>query len=91
MTFVKDVVLPGDLAEIGGKGLFTQELERGLLDGSLDLAVHSLKDLPVRLPEGLVVAAHPERGDPRDVLVRVFFFGALAFFSVRSIRRTFEM
>ena len=62
-------VLPGDLSEIGGKGLFTRELERGLLDGSLDLAVHSLKDLPVRLPEGLVLAAHPERADPRDVLV----------------------
>jgi hydroxymethylbilane synthase len=62
-------VVTGDLAKVGGKGLFTQELERGLLDGSLDLAVHSLKDLPVRLPEGLVVAAHPERADPRDVLV----------------------
>ena len=62
-------VIPGDLAKVGGKGLFTQELERGLLDGSLDLAVHSLKDLPVRLPEGLVIAACPERADPRDVLV----------------------
>jgi hydroxymethylbilane synthase len=62
-------VVPGDLAKVGGKGLFTQELETGLLDGSLDLAVHSMKDLPVRLPEGLVVAAHPERADPRDVLV----------------------
>jgi len=62
-------VVTGDLAKVGGKGLFTQELERGLLDGSLDLAVHSLKDLPVRLPDGLVVAAHPERADPRDVLV----------------------
>ena len=62
-------VIQGDLATVGGKGLFTQELERGLLDGSLDLAVHSMKDLPVRLPEGLVVAAHPERADPRDVLV----------------------
>jgi hydroxymethylbilane synthase len=62
-------IMPGDLSEIGGKGLFTRELERGLLDGSLDLAVHSLKDLPVRLPEGLLVAAHPERADPRDVLV----------------------
>jgi len=62
-------VVTGDLAEVGGKGLFTQELEAGLLDGSLDLAVHSMKDLPVRLPEGLVVAAHPERADPRDVLV----------------------
>jgi len=62
-------VVPGDLAKVGGKGLFTQELESGLLDGTLDLAVHSMKDLPVRLPEGLVVAAHPERADPRDVLV----------------------
>src|ERR1700686_1755884 len=62
-------VVTGDLALVGGKGLFTQELERGLLDGSLDLAVHSLKDLPVGLPAGLVVAAYPERADPRDVLV----------------------
>ncbi len=62
-------VATGDLALIGGKGLFTQELERGLLDGALDLAVHSLKDLPVTLPAGLVVAAYPERADPRDVLV----------------------
>jgi hydroxymethylbilane synthase len=62
-------VVAGDLAKVGGKGLFTQELERGLLDGSIDFAVHSMKDLPVRLPEGLVVAAHPERADPRDVLV----------------------
>src|SRR6202035_1384772 len=48
-----DVTL-GDLAKLGGKGLFTLELESGLLDGSLDLAVHSLKDLPVTLPEGLL-------------------------------------
>ena len=61
--------LPGDLAKVGGKGLFTAELEAGLLDGSLDLAVHSLKDLPVRSPDGLVVAAYPERADARDVLV----------------------
>lgn len=59
----------GDLAEVGGKGLFTEELEAGLQDGTFDLAVHSLKDLPVTLPDGLVVAAFPERADPRDVLV----------------------
>jgi len=59
----------GDLAELGGKGLFTEELEAGLRDGSLDLAVHSLKDLPVTLGEGLAIAAFPERADPRDVLV----------------------
>ncbi len=62
-------VTPGDLAAAGGKGLFTEELERGLLAGELDLAVHSLKDLPVALPAGLGVAAFPERADPRDVLV----------------------
>jgi hydroxymethylbilane synthase len=61
--------LRGDLAAFGGKGLFTAELERGLLDGALDLAVHSLKDLPVALPGGLAIAAHPPRADPRDVLV----------------------
>jgi hydroxymethylbilane synthase len=62
-------VVKGDLAKHGGKGLFTRELENGLLDGSLDLAVHSLKDLPVALPEGLSVCTYPERADPRDVLV----------------------
>lgn len=59
----------GDLAKLGGKGLFTEELERGLVDGSLDLAVHSLKDLPVRLPPGLAIAAYPPRADPRDALI----------------------
>ncbi len=61
--------LPGDLSKHGGKGLFTAELERGLLDGDLDLAVHSLKDLPVTVPDGLVIAAHPPRVDPRDALI----------------------
>lgn len=59
----------GDLAELGGKGLFTQELEVGLLAGEIDLAVHSLKDLPVRLAAGLHIAAYPQRADPRDVLI----------------------
>jgi hydroxymethylbilane synthase len=62
-------VVTGDLSRFGGKGLFTKELESGLLDGSLDLAVHSLKDLPVTLPDGLTVAAYPRRNDCRDVLV----------------------
>ena len=61
--------LPGDLNKVGGKGLFTAELEAGLLDGTLDLAVHSLKDLPVRGADELAIAAYPERADPRDVLV----------------------
>ncbi|MFW6206675.1 MAG: hydroxymethylbilane synthase [Gemmatimonadota bacterium] len=57
------------LPEIGGKGLFTAELDRALLMGELDLAVHSLKDLPTENPDGLVLAAVPERVDPRDVIV----------------------
>ncbi len=59
----------GDLAKLGGKGLFTAELEQGLLAGSLDFAVHSLKDLPVALPEGLAIAAYPERADGRDAMI----------------------
>lgn len=62
-------VLKGSLADHGGKGLFTEELESGLLEGSLDFAVHSLKDLPAVLPKGLRIAAHPRRVDPRDVMV----------------------
>lgn len=61
--------IAGDLAKLGGKGLFTAELEEMLAAGTLDLAVHSLKDLPVELPPGLAVAAYPERGNPRDALV----------------------
>lgn len=59
----------GPLTERGGKGLFTHELEAGLRDGRLDLAVHSAKDLPARLPEELELAAFPPRADPRDTLL----------------------
>jgi len=57
------------LSEIGGKGLFTKELDVGLLEGTIDLAVHSLKDLPTQIPQGLSLGAVPEREDPRDVLI----------------------
>jgi hydroxymethylbilane synthase len=57
------------LPQIGGKGLFTKEVEDALLDGSADFAVHSLKDLPTELPEGLVLAAVPLREDSRDALL----------------------
>ena len=57
------------LPEIGGKGLFTAELERALIDGEIDLAVHSLKDLPTDDPPGLCLGAIPMRADPRDVLI----------------------
>ena len=63
-----DQVQDVPLGQMGGKGLFTKEIEDALLDGSVDLAVHSLKDMPTELPEGLVLAAIPEREDVRDAL-----------------------
>ncbi len=57
------------LSQVGGKGLFTKELEEALLDRRIDLAVHSLKDLPTELPAGLIIAAVPEREDPRDAII----------------------
>ena len=58
-------------AQVGSKGMFTKEIEEALAEGRVDLAVHSLKDLPTELPEGFVLAATPSRVDPRDVLVSV--------------------
>jgi hydroxymethylbilane synthase len=57
------------LSEVGGKGLFTKELEEALLAGAVDLAVHSMKDMPSELPDGLALIGVPERADPRDALV----------------------
>ena len=57
------------LADIGGKGLFTKEIEAALLLGEADIAVHSMKDMPAEMPPGLVLAAVPAREDPRDALV----------------------
>ena len=74
-TEIKIIKTTGDhlqtasLVQAGGKGLFTKEIEDALLAGTIDLAVHSLKDLPTETPPGLEIAAVPERDDPRDVLV----------------------
>ena len=57
------------LAKVGGKGLFTKEIEEALLAKTIDLAVHSMKDVPAELPDGLILSAIPEREDPRDALV----------------------
>jgi hydroxymethylbilane synthase len=64
-----DKITDVPLAQVGGKGLFTKEIEEALLAGTIDLAVHSLKDMPTGLPSGLTLAAIPEREDPRDALI----------------------
>ena len=69
MTTKGDKILDAPLAKIGGKGLFTKELEQAMLEGEIDLAVHSPKDMPTALPEGLVLAAVTRRADPGDALV----------------------
>jgi hydroxymethylbilane synthase len=69
MSTQGDKILDVALAKIGDKGLFTKELELGMVNQEIDFAVHSLKDLPTRLPEGLVLAAITERENPADALV----------------------
>ncbi|MEQ8193972.1 MAG: hydroxymethylbilane synthase, partial [Rhodospirillales bacterium] len=64
-----DRVLDRPLAELGGKGLFTKEIDEALLYGRIDCAVHSLKDVPTFLPEGLLLACYLKREDPRDALI----------------------
>ena len=69
MSTQGDKILDVALAKIGDKGLFTKELEMGMLNGETDFAVHSLKDLPTHLPEGLILGCVTEREDPADALV----------------------
>ena len=71
MTTKGDRILDAPLAKIGGKGLFTKELEQAMLAGEIDLAVHSLKDMPTEVPDGLVIGAVTERLDAGDAFVSV--------------------
>ena len=64
-----DKILDVPLAKVGGKGLFVKEIEEALLDGRIDLAVHSMKDMPADIPGGLCIGAIPEREEARDVLI----------------------
>ena len=64
-----DKILDVPLAAVGGKGLFVKEIEEALLDGRIDMAVHSMKDMPAEIPEGLCIGSVPEREDPCDVLI----------------------
>ena len=69
ITTTGDRVQDRRLLEIGGKGLFTKEIEEALIEGRIDCAVHSMKDMPAELPEGLCIAAVPEREDSRDAFL----------------------
>jgi len=73
MTTRGDQILDKTLSKVGGKGLFVKELEVAMAEGRADLAVHSLKDVPMELPEGFVLTAVMEREDPRDALVSAQF------------------
>ena len=72
LTIIKtkgDKILDVPLAKVGGKGLFVKEIEEAMLDGRIDLAVHSMKDMPADIPDGLCIGAIPDREEPRDVLI----------------------
>lgn len=77
MKTTGDLILDKTLDKIGGKGLFVKELDRALRDGVIDIAVHSLKDMPVQLPEDLPILAVSKREDPRDVLLLPTGFSVL--------------
>jgi hydroxymethylbilane synthase len=88
-----DKITDVPLAQLGGKGLFTKEIEDALLAGTIDLAVHSLKDMPTGLPAGLTLAAIPEREDPRDALIGkpLAELGAGAKIGTSSLRRAAQL
>ncbi|MGE5645010.1 MAG: hydroxymethylbilane synthase [Acidobacteriota bacterium] len=88
-----DKITDVPLAKVGSKGLFTKEIEEALLDGRIDLAVHSLKDLPTELPAGLKIAAVPAREDARDALAgrRLADLPAGARVGTSSLRRVAQL
>ena len=94
MTSRGDQLLDKPLYKVGGKGLFVKELETALLDERADIAVHSMKDVPMELPPGLTLGVICEREDPRDALVGVTSFDALpegARLGTSSLRRSCQV
>ena len=94
MTSRGDQLLDKPLYKVGGKGLFVKELERALLDERADIAVHSMKDVPMELPPGLTLGVICEREDPRDALVGVTSFDDLpegARLGTSSLRRSCQV
>lgn len=91
-----DRIQDRNLSEVGGKGLFTKEIEEALIDGGIDLAVHSMKDMPTVLPAGLVIDCVLERADPRDAFISLKYesLDALpkrARFGTSSLRRAAQI
>jgi len=91
-----DKILDTPLAAVGGKGLFVKEIEEALLDGRIDLAVHSMKDMPAIIPEGLCIGSVPEREVPLDVLISkdglpLARMGAGARIGTSSLRRASQL
>ena len=91
-----DAVRDRPLADIGGKGLFTKEIEEALLEGRIDLAVHSMKDVPAELPDGLAIACHLPREDARDAFISLKYASidalpAGAVVGTSSVRRAAQL
>jgi hydroxymethylbilane synthase len=96
ITTTGDRVRDRPLAEIGGKGLFTKEIEEALFSGAIDLAVHSMKDMPAAIPEGLEIAAYLPREDARDALLspvakRIADLPQAAVVGTSSVRRAAQL
>ena len=84
-----DKITDVPLSKVGTKGLFTKEIEEALLAGTIDLAVHSAKDMPTELPTGLILSAFPERQDPRDAIIGEMPKGAIV--GTSSLRRAAQL